>query len=373
LEEYKFLHHSFDQKKPAEIPVHSHNAHNITSNQQIYWGPVKISPPGPEDIFCQMVGRSQAMRFIFERIKKVANSDSTVLITGPSGTGKELVAEAIHQYSPRNNKNLISVNCGAIPSELLESELFGHLKGSFTGAISDRKGRFELADGGSIFLDEIGDMPPLLQVKLLRVLQNKQIEPLGQGQSTSVDVRIITATHRDLDSMIQSKHFREDLFYRLNVIPIKMPSLKERREDIPLLISHFLNKFVNSDGSNQLDFGPEALELLYSYEWPGNVRELENLIERLVILRGGHIVCPEDLPARIFRQNPNSSPQYKSNLELPETGINLKQFLVDIEDSLIIQALKRTQGNKNKASKLLGLNRTTLIEKLKKKGSDAIN
>lgn len=370
MEEYKFLHHSFDQKKLSENSLNNMGEAIPSKVQQIYWGPIKIAPPRAEDLFCQIVGRSMEMKRVFERIKKVANSDSTVLITGPSGTGKELVAQAIHIHSPRAAKNMISVNCGAIPSELLESELFGHLKGSFTGAISDRKGRFELADGGSIFLDEIGDMPQLLQVKLLRVLQNRQVEPVGLGQAINVDLRVIAATHRDLDSMIESKEFREDLFYRLNVIPIRMPALKDRREDIPLLISYFLSKFVSDDGSNQLDFTSEALELLYSYDWPGNVRELENLIERLVILRGGHIVGPEDLPARIFRHSPMAASSYKSQLQLPEDGINLKQVLIDIEDSLIVQALERTQGNKNQASKLLGLNRTTLIEKLKKKNAE---
>jgi two-component system, NtrC family, response regulator PilR len=328
---------------------------------------LQIETPSKEDIFCSMIGRSKAMKDVFECIQKVAKSDSTVLITGESGTGKELVANAIHQLSLRNAQNRISVNCGAIPADLLESELFGHMKGAFTGAISDRKGRFELADKGSIFLDEIGDMPLLLQVKLLRVLQNRQIEPVGSTSTMDINVRVIAATHRDLDKQVSDGKFREDLFYRLNVIPVSLPALKERREDIPLLIGHFLQRFVSADGSNRIEFSEEALEMLLSYDWPGNVRELENVIERLVILRGGSRILPEDLPAKIFRHNPLRSSLYKTIFELPEEGVNIKRILSDIEDSLILQALDRTSGNKNQASKLLQLNRTTLIEKMKKK------
>jgi len=320
-----------------------------------------------EDSFEGMIGRSSAMKEVFERIRKVANTDSTILITGDSGTGKELVASAIHKLSHRSKKNRVSVNCGAIPGELLESELFGHIKGAFTGAISNRKGRFELAQGGTIFLDEIGDMPTLLQVKLLRVLQQRQLEPVGTNETINIDVRVITATHRDLDKLVLEGRFREDLYYRLNVIPIKIPALKERREDIPLLISHFLDRFVSADRSNEVTFSNLTMDLLLSYDWPGNVRELENVIERLVILRGGNEILPEDLPAKIFRSNPLLTQHYKTLFELPESGIDLKQILSDIEDSLIVQAISRTKGNKNQASKLLALNRTTLIEKMKKK------
>jgi DNA-binding NtrC family response regulator len=339
-----------------------------TQNSSIITSKFKIEAPLKSDMFCGILGRSQKMKDVFERIKKVAASDSTVLITGASGTGKELVANAIHMLSARNKQNRISVNCGAIPSELLESELFGHMKGSFTGAISNRKGRFELADKGSIFLDEIGDMPSQLQVKILRVLQQKQIEPVGGNRTQDIDVRIITATHRDLEKLVQEGKFREDLYYRLNVIPIKMPALKERREDIPLLIGHFLSKFISADGSNQISFSDEALDMIMSYDWPGNVRELENVIERLVILRGGNIILPEDLPARLYTTNPLATKNYKNIFELPDMGVDLRQILNDIEDSLIAQALGRTEGNKNQASKLLNINRTTLIEKMKKKG-----
>jgi len=328
---------------------------------------IKIGSLTEEDIFCGMIGRSKKMKKVFERIKKVASSNSTILINGPSGTGKELVATALHQLSGRKGKSIVSVNCGAIPSELLESELFGHEKGSFTGAISARKGRFELADNGTIFLDEIGDMPLLLQVKLLRVLQERAIERVGSSETLPVDVRIITATHRDLEKEVQSGNFREDLFYRLNVIPIKVPSLAERREDIPLLIGYFLSRFTSADGRNKVDFSDEALEILLSYDWPGNVRELENLIERFVILKGGSLIKASDLPVKFLRHNSSGRYLCEELITLPEDGINLKETLAEIEQSLILQALEKTKGNKNQASKLLYLNRTTLIEKMKKK------
>lgn len=329
---------------------------------------VQIEIPTSDDIYFGMVGRSKAMKQVFERIKKVANSDSTVFINGPSGTGKELVANAIHSLSTRKSHNLVSVNCGAIPSELLESELFGHEKGAFTGAITSRKGRFEIAHRGTIFLDEIGDMPLLLQVKLLRVLQSRVIERVGSTEPTEIDVRIITATHRNLEESVQHGNFREDLYYRLNVIPIKIPALKDRREDIPLLVGHFLSKFASADGRNAIEFDDESLELLFNYDWPGNVRELENLIERLVILRGGNLIKASDLPVKFLTSEPKEVSCLKNIITLPQDGLDLKQVLSDIEDSLINQALEITGGNKNQASKLLNLNRTTLIEKMKKKG-----
>lgn len=369
---YQLVKQVFAEKLQVDFNDTADNSTGVVSTRPttsaIINSKFKIERPGSQDIFSNMIGRSAKMKDVFERIRKVAASDSTILVTGASGTGKELVAHAIHALSSRMKQNKVSVNCGAIPSELLESELFGHVKGSFTGAISNRKGRFELADRGTIFLDEIGDMPLHLQVKILRVLQNRQIEPVGGTKSIDVDVRIITATHRDLDKLVADGKFREDLYYRLNVIPIKMPSLKERREDIPLLIGHFLDRFISADRSNQISFSDEALELLMGYEWPGNVRELENVIERLVILRGGNTILAEDLPARLYSNNPLATKNYKNIFELPEVGVDLRHILSDIEDSLIAQALNRTEGNKNQASKLLNINRTTLIEKMKKKG-----
>jgi len=333
-----------------------------------YSSKITLEAPEDEDIFCGMIGRSLEMKKVFERISKVAASDSTVLIHGPSGTGKELVARAIHRLSPRRPNDLVGVNCGAIPGELLESELFGHVKGAFTGAISDRKGRFEMANKGTIFLDEIGDMPLLLQVKLLRVLQNREIERVGATSTMPIDVRIITATHRDLDKAVAENDFREDLFYRLNVIPVTLPALSERREDLPLLISYFLSRFVSADGRNNIDFADDVLEILLTYNWPGNVRELENLIERLVILRGGNTIKTSDLPAKFLHHRPDKQKSFQGLIDLPNTGLDLKKTLSEIEDSLILQALDHTSGNKNQASKLLHMNRTTLIEKMKKKG-----
>lgn len=354
--------------KNSNVQVSDENSYQMASSRSSRL--IKIERPKSEDIFCSMIGRSQMMKEVFERVSKVASSDSTVLIGGSSGTGKELVANAIHVLSERANQKMVSVNCGAIPGDLLESELFGHEKGSFTGAISDRKGRFEVADKGTIFLDEIGDMPLILQVKLLRVLQNRVIERVGSAVSLPIDVRIITATHRNLEQSVNDGHFREDLFYRLNVIPIKIPSLFERREDIPLLIGHFLKRFVSADGRNDLEFDDEALEMLLYYDWPGNVRELENLIERLVILRGGNIIRARDLPPKILAGQNRKNDELENLVALPDDGIDLRKTLNDIENSLISQALKRTEGNKNQASKLLKMNRTTLIEKMKKRNFD---
>jgi two-component system response regulator PilR (NtrC family) len=339
---------------------------SVSRTSRVFADTYKIEAPQAEDVFCGMIGRSAKMKEVFARITKVAESNSTVLISGPSGTGKELVTQAIHELSHRKESSLVSVNCGAIPSELLESELFGHEKGAFTGAISSRKGRFEHANHGSIFLDEIGDMPLLLQVKLLRVLQSRMIERVGGNETIPVDVRIIAATHRDLEKAVINGDFREDLFYRLNVIPIKIPALKERKEDIPILISYFLRKFASADGRNMIKFEDEAFEVMMNYDWPGNVRELENLIERLVILKGGSSIKLQDLPDKFLGNNLKTS-GYEQLLNLPESGLDLKRVISDIEDSLIFQALERTSWNKNQASKLLSMNRTTLIEKIKKK------
>jgi len=319
-----------------------------------------------------MIGTSPPMRALFEMISKVAASNATVLIQGESGTGKELAARAIHQLSDRHAKNFVPVNCAAIPDDLLESELFGHVKGSFTGAYANRVGRFEMADKGTLFLDEIGDMKSNLQVKLLRVLQNREFEPVGASKSQKVDVRIVAATNKNLEELVVSRDFREDLYYRLSVIPITIPPLRERREDIPVLIHTFLTRF-NADKRHAVKgFSRESLGILCNYEWPGNVRELENLVERLVILKGSGLIVPDDLPEKYLSGKQSySRPVQVSGLPdvtmLPEGGICLNSAVDEFENNLIMQALARSGGNKKEAALLLNLKRTTLIEKLKKK------
>ncbi|MBI2355128.1 MAG: sigma-54-dependent Fis family transcriptional regulator [Deltaproteobacteria bacterium] len=322
----------------------------------------------PHILCSTIIGRSAPMLSLFSMIEKVAESSATVLIQGESGTGKELAARAIHQLSGRNNRNFVPVNCAAIPDDLLESELFGHVKGSFTGAYANRAGRFEMADKGTLFLDEIGDMKANLQVKLLRVLQSREFEPVGSSKPQKVDVRIIAATNKDLEQLVLSRDFREDLFYRLSVIPITIPPLRERREDIPLLIHSFLTRF-NSDRRHAVKgFSRDALDTLCNYNWPGNVRELENLVERMVILKDNGFITPDDLPekylsGRVLVQ----APSLPTDDELPEDGICLNAAVDRFENNLILQALARTGGNKKEAASLLNLKRTTLIEKLKKK------
>jgi DNA-binding NtrC family response regulator len=319
-----------------------------------------------------MIGSSAPMQALFEMITKVAASNATVLIQGESGTGKELAARAIHQLSDRQVKNFVPVNCAAIPDDLLESELFGHVKGSFTGAYANRAGRFEMADKGTLFLDEIGDMKANLQVKLLRVLQNREFEPVGASKSQKVDVRIVAATNKNLEELVVSRDFREDLYYRLSVIPITIPPLRERRDDIPVLIHSFLTRF-NADKRNAVKgFSRDSLGILCNYEWPGNVRELENLVERLVILKGSGVIVPEDLPekylsGKIFYSVPLQESAPPAENVLPDDGICLNSAVEEFENNLIMQALSRSGGNKKEAALLLNLKRTTLIEKLKKK------
>lgn len=323
-----------------------------------------------------LVGESPAIQEIFKTIEKVAQTDSTVLITGESGTGKELVARAIHEHSPRASKPLVVVNCASIPSELLEAELFGHVKGAFTGATQNRLGRFEAAQGGTIFLDEIGDIPLHLQVKLLRVLQTRQFEQVGSSRTMDVDVRILAATNRDLEAAVQKREFREDLYYRLNVIPVKIPSLRERKSDIPLLVKHFVEEFNRLTGRAVEPLSGQIMEALVAYDWPGNIRELENMMERLVILKGSGPVDLSDLPHRIFQKFVEGRPQGTGamadwefpRMALPNSGLDLKTIVDAFENHLIDQALSRTQNNKNRASELLQMNRTTLVEKLRKRG-----
>jgi DNA-binding NtrC family response regulator len=313
--------------------------------------------------FENIIGDSPPMQKVFQTIEKVADTDSAILILGESGTGKELVARAIHYNSSRAKGPLVPVNCAAIPSELLESELFGHEKGAFTNAIRTRIGRFELAHGGTIFLDEIGDMDPILQSKLLRVLQDRAFERIGGTRTIQVDIRVITATHRNLKELVEQGRFREDLYYRLNVIPISIPSLRDHKSDIPLLIQHFLDLFNKSKKRDIQGVDPEAMKKLLEYDWPGNIRELENMIERIVILTNGEIITIQDLPERI-----QTIPARDRGVpfEIPEEGISLDSAVSEFERRLILQALNRTGWVKNKAAQLLNLNRTTLIEKIKR-------
>ena len=313
--------------------------------------------------FENIIGDHERIQKVFEIVEKVADTDSTILILGDSGTGKELIAKAIHYNSYRRERPFVPVNCAAIPSELLESELFGHEKGAFTNAIRTRVGRFELANGGTVFLDEIGDMNPLLQSKLLRVLQERQFERVGGVKTIKTDIRVIAATHQDLKMAVQQKKFREDLYYRLNVIPVRIPPLRERKSDIPLLAHHFLDYFNRSKKKRIRAISDEAMESLMGYDWPGNVRELENTIERVVILIDHDIITPQDLPEK-FHSLPQPEPP--TLLEIPEEGISLDSAVNEFERNLILQALIKTGWVKNKAARLLNLNRTTLIEKIKR-------
>lgn len=317
--------------------------------------------------FDQIVGTSEAIRHVLDMVDRVADSDSTVLITGESGTGKELIARAVHFNSPRSTGPFIPINCGAIPSELLESELFGHVKGAFTGAISNRVGRFEMADGGTLFLDEIGDLEPSLQVKILRALQERCFEPVGSTKTVSVNVRVITATNIDLEKAVNEGNFREDLYYRLNVIPIQIPSLRERKTDIPLLLSHFMELYGKTKGRNLSGFTAEALDCLTHYQWPGNIRELENLVERLTILKGHGQVDVADLPPKYRAQSAQHAVQLNHH-DIPEDGLDFNSAVDSFENNLILRALEKTGWNRNQAAALLRLNRTTLVEKIKKKG-----
>jgi transcriptional regulator with GAF, ATPase, and Fis domain len=310
-----------------------------------------------------IIGRSEKMQQVFHLVEKVADCDSTILITGETGTGKGLVAKAIHENSKRKNKPFISINCGAIPENLLESELFGHVRGAFTGATVSKPGKFELARNGTVFLDEIGDMSPDLQVKVLKVLEEGEFEQVGGAKTIKVDVRIIAATNRDLPDEVQKGNFREDLFYRLYVIPIGLPSLRERKTDIPYLTAYFM-EMSNRKNNRQLDgITEDALQVMLSYSWPGNVRELRNVVERVVVLKGAGKMSAHDLPDELKGANGYKSSQ---SIEISDDGICLNSAVTEFEKALILQSLEKTKWVKNKAAKLLQLNRTTLVEKIKR-------
>ena len=310
--------------------------------------------------FTNIVSKNEKMQKIFEVIKKVAQYKSTILISGESGTGKELVARALHYNSNRSQRPFIPVNCGAIPENLLESELFGHVKGAFTDAIRTKKGLFEEADGGTLFLDEIGELPLQLQVKLLRVLQDGEIRRVGESKSIQVDVRIVTATVKDLAKEVNEGRFREDLFYRLNVLPIHIPPLRERKEDVPLLINHFISKYSQSMNKNVVGIHPKALEAMMSYLWYGNVRELENTIERAIVLTDGDNIELENLPVEIqdFRNGIRLAP-------LAEEEYSIKKGSRFLEMNLIKKALKKTKGNHTQAARLLEISHRALLYKIK--------
>ncbi len=309
---------------------------------------------GKEFSFQNIIGNSPAMHHVFDLIKRVSQAPTNILVTGESGTGKEVIAKAIHYNGPLKDRPFVTINCGAIPENLMESEMFGHKKGSFTGAIADKPGLFEVADGGTLFLDEVGELPLSIQVKLLRSLQERVIRRVGATEDTKVDVRIIAATNRNLEDMVQKSTFRQDLYYRLNVIHIKTPSLRERKEDIPLLAHHFLKKYNDKLNKNIGSISTEAMENLKKYDYPGNVRELENMIERTVALEGGATVLPESLPPLV---NTSTGRKLASSneIEVTDDGVDLDKIIGQIEKELIIKAIHQANGIKKRAAKLLNI------------------
>ena len=317
--------------------------------------------------FSNIIGNSPAMQKVFTRISKVIKTDSTILILGDSGTGKELIAKAIHSNGPRRDKPFIAVHCGAIPENLLESELFGHTKGSFTGAIRDKIGKFEAANHGTIFLDEIATLPMHLQIKLLRVLQEQEVERIGSNRQIKLDVRIISATNVNLEEEVKKGNFRDDLFYRLNVIPVTLPPLRDRVEDILQLVRHFLAKYCKEMDRPLMSIAKEVLMALEIYKWPGNVRELENVVERTVALTEGDQIALDDLPTNITRAY---SEQEEMPTRITSRGVDMVKVLSDIERKMIIDALSLADGVKARAAALLNLNRTTLVEKMRRLGMD---
>ena len=311
--------------------------------------------------FGNIIGKSRPMQEIYGLISKVARSKTSVLITGDSGTGKELIANAIHYNSPRKDRPFVSINCGALTETLLESELFGHEKGAFTGAVAMKKGRFEMADGGTLFLDEVTEMSPALQVKLLRVLQEMEFERVGGTRTIDVDVRILSASNRDIKADISDGRFREDLFYRLNVIHIEVPSLRERGEDIRLLVEHFINKYRRVDNDEKPELSPEAWKILFNHNWPGNIRELENVIERAVVLNSGGLITPDDMPAYLLEG------EDEINVEkfIP-AGAPLQKTLENIEEQLIRRALKSCNNVQSHAADMIGITKSLFQHKMKK-------
>lgn len=312
--------------------------------------------------FSNIIGRSQAMKELLETVALVAPTEATILIQGESGTGKELIANAVHQNSSRSSQPLIKVNCAALPETLLESELFGHEKGSFTGAQSARKGRFQMAHKGTIFLDEIAEIPMSLQSKILRVLQEREFESVGSSKTIKVDTRIITATNKDLQEEIQANRFREDLYYRINVVSLTAPALRLRRDDIPLLADHFLKRYAEKNKKTLNGFTPKAMDQLVHYNWPGNVRELENVLERAVIMARGRLITAEEFPSNLKALDPEPEPK------VPEANPPAERSLKQMEKEMILQTLSESDGNRTRTAKILGISRRTLQLKLKEYG-----
>jgi two-component system response regulator PilR (NtrC family) len=316
--------------------------------------------------FGNIIGQSPKMMVLYDLLEKVSPTKTNILIAGESGTGKELVAKAIHYNSPRKEKPFVTLNCGAIPESLIESELFGHMKGAFTDAIATRKGLFEVADEGTIFLDEISELPLLMQVKLLRVLQDKEFKRVGGTEDIRVDVRIISATNKDLEEAVKEKRFREDLFYRLNVIQIKLPPLRDRKEDVQILASHFLKKYTEELNKNILKISPEALQILLDYGYPGNVRELQNIIERAVALESHQELTAHNLSSYL-----NEQPLMRKgpiDIDIPNEGVDLEKMVEDLERTLLLKALDKTKGIKKKAAELLHINFRSMRYRLEKYG-----
>ena len=355
--------------KPFDIPELEERIEELMDSRTIRLEDDSAAEaPSPRPIPKYIVGESRAIKRIMHLAEMVASKKASVLITGESGTGKELIARAIHDLSPRHEEPFVAINCGAIPDNLLEDELFGHVKGAYTDARQPRRGKLEEANNGTLFLDEIGEMPAALQVKLLRVLEEKSFERLGSNQTVKVDFRLVAATNSKLWEKVKEGSFREDLFYRLNVVPVHLPPLRDRKEDLSLLANHFLKLLAKEYDEKPKKFDPDALKLLTRYEWPGNVRELRNVVELAFILSEDRVVIAgAELPTLSAELGDETkSMLFDSLMELPEEGINLNQVVSEVEKNLIFQSLQRTNGNKGKAARLLELKRTTLVEKLRR-------
>ena len=349
--------------RPASIAPPSTIQAAVTAIRASSHPPAMQAAKSRPTSMANVMGESEQILDVYRMVDRVAPSMCTVLITGESGTGKELVARAVHRASPRGDKPFVAVNCGAIPENLLESELFGHARGAFTGAHATKAGRVTIAQGGTLFLDEIGELPLSLQVKLLRVLQSHEYSPVGDTRTLHADVRVVAATNIDLEAAVESGAFREDLYYRLNVIHVALPALRDRPDDIAGLVNHFVVQAAKRVGKLGVTVSPAAMRLFSSWSWPGNVRELENIVERAVILCTGTTIECADLPPRVR----GLGAEKRSNNELPDSGLDLRRAVETFENDLIRQALERTGWNKNQAARLLGLNRTTLVEMIKRK------